>query len=328
MRVPGLAQPFELTREPGELVLAPVTCRHVEMSHELIGQAALEVEPGRALILGAGACREIPLVALAQRFQTITLVDQDRPAMDTALASLSEDRAAADASAEVTTEVRDLTGLTAHLVEGAESCLLVAQSAEQALELLVDLVGEAQLRIDVPDGPWDLVIASCVLTQLHTAALSAITSRFNHFFPDRQALMARSPIWTQAMLELSWRLQRGFMDALLRVSSPSGRIYLSATVQLGMVHRHPDGSWRTPGWHRTMKQRTLAANLPDAARPLHGGEWPYVASVPTDDSPGTLFNVHAVIMMREHDASARPGSQSGEPGGGANDDDTLTTINR
>ena len=68
------------------------------MSHELIEHAMREVRPGRALVLGAGACREIPLVALAARFEAVTLVDENAADLATAIALLPTGSKANDAS--------------------------------------------------------------------------------------------------------------------------------------------------------------------------------------------------------------------------------------
>jgi len=77
-----------------------------------------------------------------------------------------------------------------------------------------------------------------------------------------------------------------------------GRIYLSDTVQVGLVYQRLAGGWRTPGWYRMMRERFLAEMLPASAQPLHGGQWPYVVAAPSLDAPGLLYNVHAVVMTR------------------------------
>ena len=299
MRLPGLVRPLTDAAngddEAAEQALEPAECRHVEMSNELIGRAALEVHPGRALILGAGACREIPLVSLAQRFESILLQDQDPDDMAVALELLST----AQTSAVVTTEVRDLTGITDNLIERAESCLLVASSPDHAVDLLVELVRDATVGTAPSESGWDLVVASCVPTQLHIRVLNGITTRYRAQFPDKPDLLVESPAWTDAMTELSWRLQEEFIEQLLDLVARNGRIYLSATVQVGMLYKRLAGGWRTPGWYRMMRGRVLAASLPPSARALWGGQWPHIVAAPTFESAGMLYNVHAVILARD-----------------------------
>jgi hypothetical protein len=46
------------------------------------------------------------------------------------------------------------------------------------------------------------------------------------------------------------------------------------------------------------RERFLAEMLPPSARPLHGGQWPYVVAAPSLQAAGLLYNVHAVVMTR------------------------------
>lgn len=294
MRLPGLVRPFAdgAVERPGDLFLEPTPCRHVEMSHELIGAAALEAPPGRALVVGAGACREIPLAQLARRFDTVALQDQDGDALADAVASLGD----AEVKATVMTELRDLTGITAALVAGAEQALPAAGSAEHAIAALIELVDRASFAVAPPAPVWDLVVASCVGSQLHIRALQEMTRRYRERFADQAALLEQSAAWADAMLRLSWRLQDAFIDHLLGLVAPDGRLYLADTVQVGMLYLRLTGGWRTPGWYRMTRERILAAMLPAAARPLHGGQWPYVVAPPSFDAAGLVYNVHAVIL--------------------------------
>ncbi len=296
MRLPGLVRPLSdgSAEGRGDLFVEPIACPHVQMSHELIEQVMLEVRPGRALILGAGPCREIPLVPLAQRFETIVLQDQHANDLETAVSLLAD----APISAVVITEVRDLTGITEHLIAGTAQRLERASSPAEAIDLLIELVDGAGLTVEPPRPEWDLVIASCVGTQLHIRALDEITRRFEQRFAGEGASLAQSTAWTDAMLRLSWRLQDSFIEHLLGLVERDGRIYLADTVQVGVLYQRLAGGWRTPGWYRMTRERFLAEMLPAAARPLHGGQWPHVVAAPSLEAAGLLYNVHAVVMSR------------------------------
>jgi hypothetical protein len=296
VHLPGLVRPIAdgSTAPRGDLLLAPIPCQHVRMSSELIERVMCDVPPGRALILGAGACREIPLEALARRFEMVVLVDQDGDALAAAAARLD----AAPVEAVVVTEVRDVTGIAEALIAGAEQRLGSASSPAHAIELLIKLAEGARLLPEPPRPEWDLVIASCVGTQLHLRALDGITRRFAQRFADAGETLARSAAWTDAMMRLSWRLQDAFLEHLLGLVAPGGQIYVADTVQVGQVYARADGGWRTPGWYRMTRERVLAAMLPPAARPLHGGQWPYVVAEPSPDAAGLVYNVHAVVMTR------------------------------
>jgi hypothetical protein len=288
VRLPGRVLPLENAAE-GDLFLKPIPCQHVQMSTELIEAVAAEVRPGRALILGAGRCREIPLVSLAQRFDMIALQDQDADALATSVALLDD---APQIKAIVTTEVRDLTGITDALIAGAEQRLSLATSAEHAHQLLIELVTDTHLAPPPPSPEWDLVISSCVGTQLHLRALEAISRKLDPLSPQDASA------WADAMLRASWRLHDEYLEYLLTLVERDGRIYLSDTVQVGTLYPSLDGGWRTPGWYRLTRERFLAELLPPSAQPLYGGQWPYVAASPSLSAPGLLYNVHAVVMSR------------------------------
>ncbi len=304
MRLPGLVRPLAdgPAEARGDLLLEPIPCQHVRMSRELIERVMREVRPGRALVLGAGACREIPLEALARRFEMVVLVDQDADALAAAGARLDD----APVEAVVMTEVRDLTGITEALIAGAEQRLGSARSPAHAVELLIELAEGARLTPEPPRPEWDLVIASCVGTQLHLRALEGICRRFGVGLGDEDAgggaALARSAAWTDAMMRLSWRLQDAFLEHLLGLVAPGGQIYVADTVQVGHVYARADGGWRSPGWYRMTRERFLAAMLPPAAQPLHGGQWPYVVAAPSPESAGLVYNVHAVVMSRANRA--------------------------
>jgi hypothetical protein len=223
----------------------------------------------------------------------VVLQDQDADALATAVARID----GAPAAAAVTIEVCDLTGATDALIAGAHVCLARAATPAQAIVGLCALADAAQFAAPSPQPVWDLVIASCVGTQLHLRALDEITRRFVQRFAGQGGLLSGSAAWTDAMLRLSWRLQDAFHNHLLRLVDPDGRVYLSDTVQVGQLFASPDG-WRTPGWYRMTRERLLAAVLPASAQPLHGGQWPYVVAAPTADAAGLLYNVHAVVMTR------------------------------
>ena len=294
MRPPGWVRPLaEDTAEPGELVLPPIVCPHTTMSHALIEEAAAEVRPGRALILGAGACREIPLFALAGRSAEVALIDENAAALAEAAALVAD----LPGRAELTTEVCDLTGIAQALIDSADAHLADAGTPAEAEAALCALLDDARPQAAGPPPAWVLVVASCVGTQLHLRALHEIARRHAERFPGAPPIAA-SERWADAMLRLSWRLQDALIARALDLVTGDGRIFLSDTVQVGAVYARLDGDWRTPGWYRMTRSRLLSELLPASAQPNHGVQWPYVAAAPSRDAPGLVYNVHAVVMAR------------------------------
>ena len=145
MHLPGLVRPLAdgSVAHQGDLFVAPLSCPHVAMSHQLVQRVMHDVRPGRALILGAGACRELPLVALAERFASVVLRDQDAGDLATAAALVAAPRS-------VTTEVCDLTGITEALIADTAQRLQLASSPAHATALLIEMVEAAGFRVATP----------------------------------------------------------------------------------------------------------------------------------------------------------------------------------
>jgi hypothetical protein len=173
----------------------------------------------------------------------VALQDQSASDLETAVSLLAD----APVQAVVTTEVRDLTGITEALIAGTEQRLASASSAAHAVEMLIEMVDHAGLTVELPRPEWDLVISSCVGTQLHIRALDEITRRYEQRFAD-DAPLSQAAAWTDAMMKLSWRLQDSYIEHLLGLVERDGQIYLSDTVQVGMLYERLAGGWRTPGW--------------------------------------------------------------------------------
>src|SRR5690606_19295103 len=93
--------------QPGPYVHDPVACQQVAESRRMISAVAEIAQPGQALVLGAGHCAEIPLVALVERFERVTLNDVQAEPLEEgiALAALSD-----RARAKIDVRVADLTG--------------------------------------------------------------------------------------------------------------------------------------------------------------------------------------------------------------------------
>ncbi len=197
--------------------LSPISCSHRQSSRGMILRAAGRVRPGRAIALGAGRCREIPLAELADRFEHVTLVDVDAAMLDDALTSSGLEGARA---ARVERRVADLTGVTDRFLEGVDGGL--AATPEEAVARLARLAQDTQPEAFAADGTYDLVVASCVLCQLHLGACHGAASRFAARFPDRVPLLSQSSAWFHALYGLARRMEDAFVEALYGLVAPGG----------------------------------------------------------------------------------------------------------
>lgn len=137
---------------------------HLQNSRRrILRAAALTKNRGRAVVLGAGKCREIPLEELAWRFEQVVLVDLDRGSLEEATENLSP-----ELQAKLELEVSDVTSFAIAMMRGIEEAVEASQTIEQAFGRLSEVYAKALGEHDLPRFPRaDLVISSLVASELH-----------------------------------------------------------------------------------------------------------------------------------------------------------------
>ena len=172
-------------------------CMQRPASRGMILQAAGAVQPGAAIVLGAGRCEEIPLRELVERFDRLTLVDHDEQAMNAALESLGDSQGSISKIGRV---VADLTGAIGGFLEAVSETL---RSSTDAIEELSKLADATRPIVFSTGLQYDLIIVSCVSCQLHVSACNQAIALFEAAFPDRSEELRRSSRWIEAMQGLA-----------------------------------------------------------------------------------------------------------------------------
>jgi hypothetical protein len=299
---PFLAYP---TGAPRRWVRLPrIADQHAQASRALILQAAASVELGRVIVLGAGRCQEIPLAELLGRFRHVTLNDLDDSLLRAALAEpgLDPERAAA-----VERLVADLTGSVDRFAHALAASLEPSGlTAPAAVERLAETAAAWQPPVLNLGRRYDLVIASCVLCQLHVAASARALALFEARFPGRGPLLRRSALWTGALYALARRMEDVFIDGLHGLVAPGGRIYLSDTVRCCFIQATAEGPWITDGAYRMTRTPDLADYLDARFSIEHRAQWHWVVGPPQDPGQvGKLFEVQGMVVSVA-EAPSRP----------------------
>ena len=205
---------------------------HIEQSHRGILEAArLVQEPGTALVLGAGECREVPLQELAQRFDRVVLVDLDEASMSRAVARLPE-----PLRRVVDIRVSDVTSFAEPLMKATARIVNRAQTASQAFTELESLYGSTETLRRFPDLPQaDLVVSSLVLSELARYPSTYTAQLLNETFG--------SDLAEWGGYGTLWRNLRAFAaedhaEMLARLGAPGSVVYFADTVGRG-----PDLEW-------------------------------------------------------------------------------------
>lgn len=262
--------------------ISPPRDSHNETSKRLILSAANRTAKGRVVVFGAGECREIPLRALADRFESVTLHDLDFSRLQI---GMNKPDLTQDHRDRIRLVTYELNGLLDRHVPDIEAELDSLSSVDDAINVVSKRVGSVTISpLDLLDKA-DLVIASCVLSQLHIPFLERVSDAFKQRFPQGANLLHSSDVWKRAAFALSEKLELGFIKMLRRNVTDSGRVYLSATIHLLKYRITSEGLWATPGMLRACRLPRLEDYVRNEFRIEQQEEWWWHA-LPTHE-PGT-----------------------------------------
>jgi hypothetical protein len=274
--------------------LTPVPSRHVEESRRLIQSAGETVEPRRAVVLGAGNCAEIPLAELAARFDEVVVNDVDQKLLEQGLAAAHLDESS---RAKIRVHVADLTGATEPLLTKIEAALKQEAGADAAIELMARLVDDEPVPGAKIEGKYELVVASCILSQLHFALLHRAGDLFEQRFAGQLETLRASVRWTKALYDMARRMETRLIDDLAELLAEGGLIYLSESAQMCYIKLAADGQWETEGTHRMLRTQDITDNLDRRFATIANGRWHWVVSPPEKAGEvGRLFDVQAVVL--------------------------------
>jgi hypothetical protein len=279
---------------PGPYVRDPVPCQQVTESRKLILAAAQWAQPGTCLILGAGHCAELPLKELAARFEKLTINDVDNVVLDEGLAAAG----LTDAErAKCTIQIADLTGVTESLVSRVDDILNVNRDPESAIEEMAHLLDTALVAGMPIRGKYELVIASCVLSQLHFGLLHRVRLAFEKKFPGQDKLLENSVRWTSALYDMARRMEKKFIDDLAEHVAPGGFIYLSDSTQMCYVKGTPEAKWETEGTYRMLRTRYITDYLDQRFVSVGRERWDWVVNPPHQPGEvGRVYDVQGVVL--------------------------------
>ncbi len=286
-------QPADLSgnaREPYRL--NPIVLRHQEESRRWIARAADAVAACRAIVLGAGACEEIPLAELVARFGLVTLNDVELAPLERAVARLDT-----QGREKIDLQVADLTGTAQPLLEKIGNALQTAADPGSASERMAEIVASQAAGGLLLAGKYDLVVASCVLSQLHVGLAHQAADLFAIRFPGKLEQLRGAECWTTALYRLARRIEARFIDDLIGLVADGGLIYLSESVQMCYVERTPSGPWQTKGTYRMLRSTDLSDYVDGRFSIAQRGRWEWVVSPPAEaGQTGRLYDVQALVL--------------------------------
>ena len=274
---------------------------HGQKNRAFIEQAAAStVRTGLAVVLGAGHAFDLPLLALARRFERLVLVDIDGAALAETAAALVRERGAAGG---IETRVADFTGINGDLVKRIDDHLAAASDAASAAEALSALCRSYRLPA-LPrlwDGPEaDVVVSSCVLSQLgwpqRTYAERLLDKRFGAMSAEVESRIAA------AFTELGLKLQQDHVNALGEVA---GTVALTSDV-LSRPTTWDARAGEKPTGRKifALGVESLQERIPKVYKTGAHGQWTwsrYKAS--RKGSEGSVMDVEGVVLSEPRSSS-------------------------
>lgn len=265
--------------------------------------------PGTVVVLGAGACTEVPLRRLAEACDSVLLVDVDVAGM-------------ARARDELPAPLRQRVNFVQADLSGGVSAVLATELRAQPWADLVALGGSSGTapldaaagcldRCPVPDPPhlpelapagYEIVMSSLVLTQLFSLPLLDVFDTLAIYAPDAADLRDTHPGYTEAAMRFRRRVTLAHLDLIGALLAPEGRALLITDVTGYLLPPHG-------GRHAGSAPESLpvlppeALTLPDdvAARfelvaPMR--TWRWLVSAPDAASPGRAYDAASVVFQR------------------------------
>ena len=201
--------------------------------------SAMDLAQGRtrAVVLGAGKCREIPLEALAKEFEEVVLVDLDRDSLHEAT-----DRLSPGVRSRIRIQVSDVTSFGQTLMERIRMAVQAGHSVKETFQRLESVYARASQmdsRVQLPAG--DLVVSSLLLSELHWYPLRYTDQLLQEKFGVSLSHWNGS-VHARSRLE---RLARADHVALLEeLSRPGGVIYFADTIAGGPLQEDVEADQR------------------------------------------------------------------------------------
>lgn len=233
---------------------------------------------------------------LLERFDAVTLNDFEEPLVRKAVEALPGDAAI---RAKLDVQIADLNGLTAPALAAMARQIASAADPEAAIRAMANVLDNVQPGAFPIGGRFDLVVCSCVLSQLHVALTHQAAQLFAAKYPAGRELLAQSDTWKQALESAARRMEDRFVAHLAALVTDEGLVYLSESAQVCFLQLAPDGQWQTPGTYRMLRTKDLADYVRGQFDVVGRARWEWVVDAPQSASDvGRLFDVQALVLRR------------------------------
>jgi len=277
--------------------------QHLEECHALILGALRGRSAGASagsIVLGAGACTEIPLAEVARASDEVVLADLDLPSMRRAREELS--------SPSLQKRVRllssDLTGSVSanlhRLVMKQPWSRFVPEGAAALFDAAASCLERCEVAdppaIEVGEGEFGLVVSSLVLTQLFSYPLLDLLDHVQEIAPELLGEQERHHRYQEAAQAFRVLVILAHLHLLRQLVDRGGVVVLLSDVR-GFVFT-VQGTDHDAAHRRAIP--LVPRTLPDMVRELfevvEERHWEWVTDVPGKDVLGRGYEVVGYVL--------------------------------
>lgn len=256
---------------------------------------------GAVVVLGAGACTELPLEWLARQGLALTLVDVDAQGMVNARDELSVQR-----RAQVNLAQADLTGGVSQALEGellAHPWAELARLGPSAEKSLLDSAALCLERCPVPDPPrlpelsphsYDVVLSDRALTQLFSLPLLDVVDTLLLYSRTAADLRESHPRYVAAAERFRRRVALAHLSLMRELARPGGSVLLLTDTHGYLLPPTSGPHAEDADALDLLPPSVLDPVTEMAARFDHvevSDRWRWNVSAPTATSPGRAYDV-------------------------------------
>lgn len=277
-------------------------------------EAALRIRHGkdvRALVLGAGACTDLPLERLARGCESVLLVDVDVAGMLRARDELPQ-----SLRPRVNTVAADITGGVSQALAAdlrmqpwGDLASLAGPSGRAPLDAAATCLDSCPVPdppqfTELAPGGYDLVISSFVLTQLFSLPLLDVIDIVGVYAPHSVDLRDVYPRYREAAQRFRRRVALAHLSLIGALLAPEGAGLLMSDVR-GYLLPARTGlhavAGAAPEALDVLPPDVLALPHDVAARfVVEGGvsRWRWLVSAPASDMPGRAYDACGLLFRR------------------------------
>lgn len=278
--------------------------RHLEQcrSFTLHGLQSRDAATSRStLVLGAGACTEVPLAELVRASDEVVLADLDRTAMLQAGRELAFPALRRRVQVLVCDISGDVSTKLSRLLNRQDWAALVAQGAH----VVFDAAAQCIEQCPVPDPPeigslssgeFGLVISSLVLSQLFSYPLLDVLDHIQNVAPDFLVEQERHRRYQDAAQAFRIRIIKAHLNLMRDLLDTDGTAVLLSDIRGFVFNVHGTD-------HDTTHRRAMPLVpriFPDLVREVftiaEEAQWEWITDLPEKDRPGRGYDVSGYVL--------------------------------